>query len=691
MFSLNICKIFKNAEKEMLSLNHLYVGTEHLFLALLKTSLKVRTYCSQYGVNYDNFKAKLIQLIGIGKKPKEIVLYTPLLKNVIYRALDSASESQNELNEMILLKSIFEEDEGIAIKVLVNLHVDIKELYQNLKLVNENINNKLSIFNLGVNLNENVSLTDIVVGREKELELVIETLIRKNKNNPLLVGDAGVGKTAIIEELARRIKKGLVPSNLKNKVIVNLELASLVAGTKYRGEFEEKFLKIIKEIEENPNIILFVDEIHGIINAGGADGAINASDILKPYLARGQIKIIGATTFNEYNKYILKDKALTRRFEIIKVLEPNKKETITILKKVKNIYERHYNIKITNENIIEIVNLTDKYIVNRKNPDKSLDILDSICASIILQKENTREINLLKKYDFLKQKAVMAKNYEEASLLQEKILKLNNKITSSKRKPAITKQNIIKVICQKNNLPLLEDKIKKINLLKEKLPKIIFGQDNALNKIITVLNNNLDKLNCPISLLLVGPIGVGKTTTVKAIAEILNMNLIQIDLNEFVSENSISRLLGTSAGYVGYDDENILNQILLNPSSIILLEDIDQACATVQNLFCQIIKEGYITNFKGEKINFRNCLIFMTSNKNNSLKIGFEKQITTAQDILNSEFLSLVNEVVIYQKIGKETLAKYLEFLGIKDKEIFTKIDYEKYGLREVKKYVNNY
>ena len=392
-YSLEVKRIFKDAEKIAIDLNHPYIGTEHLLLSLINNDDKIKKILLKYDLTYDEFLDELLLVVGTSENKKCTCIYTPLLKRVIKTADEI---SKNKMMEpMHLLEAILEEGEGIAIRIIISMGIDIDKLYDEIKKKHKKGNTKLELYNIGKDMSE-INSDDILVGREKELNLIIETLLRKNKNNPLLIGPAGVGKSAIIEELARRIKSGNVPNKLKDKKIVSLEMSSLVAGTKYRGEFEEKLNKVIKEIEENPEIILFIDEIHTMANAGGAEGAINASDILKPYLARGKVKIIGATTTNEYNKFIAKDKALSRRFEIIKINEPTIKETENILSKIRPSFEKHYNIKITEENIKNIVSLTDRYVLDRFNPDKSIDLLDSVCAMKEVESTKEKDISKLK-------------------------------------------------------------------------------------------------------------------------------------------------------------------------------------------------------------------------------------------------------------------------------------------------------
>ena len=542
---------------------------------------------------------------------KVACIYTPLLKKVIKNAEMHAKNSY--ITPLMLLESLLEEGEGIAIRILISMGLDIDKLYDEIKLKDKKSNQKLEIYNIGKEMSKDLS-DNFVVGREKEIDLITETLLRKNKNNPLLIGDAGVGKSAIVEELARRIKKGDVPNALKNKKIISIEMSSLVAGTKYRGEFEEKLNKIIKEVENNPEIILFIDEIHTLSNAGGAEGAINASDILKPYLARGKIKVIGATTTNEYNKFIAKDKALSRRFDLIKINEPSIDETINILSKIKPSFEHHYNIKISEENIRQIVDLTNKYILDRFNPDKSIDLLDSVCAMKEVKSPKEKNIIILKnKLSNIieaKEKMVKNNNFEEALNYRKQEIELNEKIEKEKNSSnRITNNDIKEVMLRKSNIPNIKNNWKD---LKAYLNNEIVGQEEAINEIIASLKSKESDL--PVSILLTGSTGVGKTKTVKEIATYLKMPLVRLDLSEYNEPVSINRLIGSSAGYVGYDDENIFDRIRMYPNSIVLLDELEKANSNVINLFLQVLDEGFITNAKGEKIDFKNTYIFMTSN-----------------------------------------------------------------------------
>ena len=689
-FSFSISKIFKTAEEEMFTLHHPYVGSEHLLLSLLKLDKNIQKLASKYNLTYDKFREELILVVGTSTKKSSFVLYTPLLKRIINLAMEDARELEEELNCMHLFRAMLEEGEGIAIRILYAMNINLDGLYDDLSNNTSKINNNLELLKIGKSMNDLVNSDDLVIGRDKELSLVIETLIRKNKCNPLLVGEAGVGKTAIVEELVRKIAKKEVPTFLQNKKIVMLEMGSLVAGTKYRGEFEEKLTKVIKELENNPDIILFIDEIHTIANAGGAEGAINASDILKPYLARGKIKIIGATTTAEYNKFILKDKALNRRFEVIKVIEPTIYETEEILKRIKSSFESHYNIKITSQNITDIVKLTDKYITDRKNPDKTIDILDSVCAMKEVASDNTAKIleyeNAKKQIVTKKENMVKSHNFKKAlefSCAEVKIDKEIKKATNQALK--ITEKDILTLISRKCNIPILESKTNFKSLGKH-LKNNLIGQDKAIDKIIDNLQNH-DEDN-PFSLLLTGSTGVGKTETVKQISKYLNMPLLRLDMSEYNQDITINRLLGSSAGYVGYDDGAIFDKIKMEPFTCILVDELEKASPSVINLFLQILDEGFVTNAKGEKIDFKNTLIFMTSNVKGSKKIGFMDTKKNYNEFFSKEFIARFTDIIEYNDITEEMLDIYLKKNNISDKSIIKNFDISKQGFRGLKHYL---
>ena len=683
-YSYEVSKIFKEAEKIKMELKHSYVGTEHLLLSLLKLDEKIKNVFFSYSITYDIFKDELMEIV----KPTNndcLSIYTPLLKRVI----NNVRKDKNKIIAIDLLLSLIEIGEGIALRILVEMNVDIDNIYLSLKNQDNKDKSKLEIYKLGKNLQDYDF--EKVINRENEINLVIETLFRKNKNNPLLIGEPGVGKSAIVEELSRRIKVSDVPSFLENKKIISLEMGALISGTKYRGEFEEKLENIIKEVEQNKDIILFIDEIHTVVNAGGAEGAINASDILKPYLARGKIKLIGATTLNEYNKYILSDKALSRRFEVIKVLEPDEISTKDILLNIKENYEKHYNIDIDDENIDTIINLTNKYILNRYNPDKSLDLLDSVCAMKMV--ENNKEIkiknlvNEIKETIKIKEEMVKLNNFDSALEYRDKELNLNKELNEIKnQKLKLTNNDIRKALYRNLNIPLLNEKL---DTLEEELNEVIVGQKEAIKDIVNILKSSQE--HRPISLMLTGSTGVGKTKTVKDIAKILNIPLIKLDMTEYSTEVGLTRLIGVNQGYVGYNDRTMFDSLKLNPYAIILLDEIEKAHPSILNLFLQILDDGYITNARGEKIDFKNAYIFMTSNAVMQHKIGFMKNHGNFEQHFSKEFLARISKIICYKDIDEMMLKEYLNKKNIKDLEVIKNYDYKSLGFRSLDKIIKEY
>ena len=684
-FSEEVQKILKRAKKERNLLNHPFIGSEHLLLSILNDNNSISIKLNNYGINYNLFKKELIKNIGIGKDKNNYYIYTPLFKRIMEDAIINSQElKQTEVSLNILFLSILDIGEGIAIRILEKLGLDIDNIYEELsnQTVTKNKEKKLSLYEVCINLNKKAKDNELdpLIGREKELNNLIEILLRRNKSNPLLIGEAGVGKTAIIEELARRIINKEIPDKLKNTKILSLSMASLVSGTKYRGEFEERVTKMIKELENNPDIILFIDEIHTLVGAGGAEGAIDASNILKPALARGKIKVIGATTINEYKDTISKDKALNRRFQTIMVKENTIDETIEILSKLKPLYEQYHHVIIPNEIINNIVNLSNKYIINQKNPDKSIDILDSVCTKVSLKKNNKIEKisileNELSNIKKTKKNLIMKHNYGEAIVIRDNELKLENKINKlninnhKKSKKAITIKDIYKVIEEKTTIPIYESRknINKINKLKKYLQTKIINQDNAINlltnlikKIFLGINNDL-----PNSILLVGNSGIGKTMLVKEFSKYLNIPLIRLDMALFKESHTISKIIGSPPGYIGYNDYGTLTDKVKNtPFSIILLDEIEKAHKDVINTFLSILDEGIIEDAHGEKISFKNTIIIMTSNiPTNIENIGFNKQNNVdnnIRNILSTEISNRITKICYFNKLNKEDIKEII-------------------------------
>lgn len=691
-FSEEAQKSLLLAREEMIKLRHPYIGSEHLLLAILSNkNLPITKMLSKYNINYENFYNEIIKIMGKGTKVSSWFLYTPLLKRIIENAtFDSKERKEKEVTIEQLFLSLLEEGEGVAIRLLVGMNINIDALYDdfsNKYIVKKSKKEKKLIINdFAVNFNKRVVVGEIdpVSGRDEEVNRVIEILSRRTKNNPLLIGEAGVGKTAIVEELSRRIVNGDVPKFLQNKKILSVSIASLVSGTKYRGEFEERINKIIKEVEEDGNIILFIDEVHTIVGAGGAEGAIDASNILKPSLARGKIKIIGATTNEEYHEYIERDKALDRRFQKINVLEPDVEKTKKMLMNLKPLYESFHNVVIPEEVIDYIIELSNRYIQNMRNPDKSIDIMDEVCVKASLESKNkddkTLELNnKVKKIIQEKNKAVQEQDFEEASRLKDEQYKLENELNNmivkksvKKPLPVITKKQVAKIIELKTKIPIYEvnnDTKALLKKLNKNLKEKILGQDEIINSICAYTRKIYFgfKKDKPYSFLFVGPTGVGKTLFVKEYATSLygSDNFIRIDMSEYKEEYSISKLLGSAPGYVGYREDNtVMEKIRNHPNCVILLDEIEKASPAVIKVFLQALDEGVVHDAVGRSISFKNAIIFMTSNLGcNNSSIGFMDDNSLNQslkDFLSVEFLNRIDKVFTFKKLDEVVVKKII-------------------------------
>lgn len=727
--------ILLKAKEEMIDLNHPYIGTEHLVLSILKNKTNLTKKLEEYGLTYQTFKEEIINIIGKGTKKTQFFLYTPLLKKVIENAmLDSKDNNNGEVTIEHLFSSLLEEGEGIAIRIFIGMDIDIDEMYDEFssRLIKKTKKRKrkLLIDDLGTDLIEKAknNKLDPVIDRDNEIKRLTEILCRRNKNNPLLIGEAGVGKTAIVEGLVKLIATSNVPVNLQNKRIISIDMASIVSGTKYRGEFEERMQKLIKEVIEEENIILFIDEIHTLVGAGGAEGAIDASNILKPYLARGELRCIGATTIDEYKKYIETDKALERRFQKINIKEPTASQTINILKEIAPLYESYHHVKIPDSIIENIVSLSNKYIYNRYQPDKSIDILDEVCASVsIKENKNQKEITKLKKelakISKDKKSLILDNNLESAYIYRKKESTITSKINElelnyKKAITTITLKDIAKVIHQKTNIPIYEienDNIKIIKQLEKNLKDNIIGQDNAIDSLIRITkkiklgyNNNKVK-----SYLFVGPTGVGKTKLAKIYAKELtnDTNLIRLDMSEYSDTMSINKLLGSAPGYVGYQDNNtIFDKVRNNPNAVILLDEIDKAHPQIINLFYQILDEGTTTDSKGNIINFNNNIIIMTSNIGfEETKVGFNNTeniniITNLKKEFTPSFINRIDNIIIFNKLTNKDITtiiknkltklqnKYPNFKYDNNiiREIIKESKYEEFGARQIDKIIEN-
>ena len=686
-FNLSGCKILKNAELECKTLNHPYVGSEHLLLSLLKNSVEVSRLFSNYGISYDNFKSELINVIGKMKNKLDLQLYTPLLKKIIVNSIEKARTNNNgEIKPIYYAMSLLEEGDGIAFRILISMDVNIEKLQKNLKIKDDN---EISFLNeVGLNLNETVSLNEKILGKQEQLSQIIEILLRKKKNNPLLIGEAGVGKTALVEELARKIKLRNVPDFLKNKKIISLDMGSLVAGTKYRGEFEEKLIKIINEVVNDENIILFIDEIHTIVNAGGAEGAINAADILKPYLARGKIKCIGATTPKEYEKTILKDKALARRFEKISILEPDNEELENILLGVKHEYENFHNIIISNKNIKDIIKYSNKYILNKYNPDKSIDLLDTVCAYVKLKDhaKNRNEIlrNELNIIKSSKEEAILNNDFESAIKMKKREDVLYNQLNSNTFKSVIEESDILKVISYKTNGLTKEQQLENINVISKKLRDKLLGQNNAIRDLVKQMkcyySNEITK---PLALIFQGPIGVGKKTMMNVISEVYQNKypVINIDLNE-ESDDLFYKLVG---GYMGSNKNYLLEPLRDNCFAVVCIKNYNDGSDKVKRFLTNMIIEGKFLNAEGEYINCLNTVFIITNNIKDINNIGFSKNKINPS---NYQFGSVIN----FKKINEDNIKEYLKRNNVsknKYQKLIEFSDYKNYGFHKLTNIIN--
>lgn len=744
-FSEEAQKVLLNAKKEMSSLKHPYVGSEHLLLSILSfKDLDITQKLDEFGINYDLFKSEIIKVVGKGNISNDWFLYTPLLKRIIENAsLDCRESKEKEITVLHLFLSLLEEGEGVAIRMLVGMNIDIDLLYDefsnNFILRKSKKKKKLMIDEFSTDLNKEYldGNIDPVILRDDEINKVIEILCRRSKNNPLLIGEAGVGKTAIVEGLVSKIVSGFVPTCLMNKRILSVSMSSLVAGTKYRGEFEERINKIIKEVEMNSDVILFIDEVHTLVGAGGAEGAIDASNILKPALARGKLQLIGATTQEEYSKFVEKDKALDRRFQKVIVEEPDLFRTKAILYKIKNIYESYHHVVISNEIIDYIVENADIYLKTRKFPDKAIDILDEVCAKTVLNKTSSekrlsdfnQQLNAIVK---LKKEEILKENFDKATELKTKQYELETKINrlilnnSKKIIPrVITKDMVIDVISEKANVPLNEFKLsnKKILSLSNKLNSIIKGQEEAIDIICNYtkkkqLGFDSNKVH---SFLLVGKTGVGKTQLVKEyVKEVYSRNhLIRLDMSEYKEAHTISKIIGSPPGYVGYDDDNYLLEKIKNmPYSVLLLDEVEKANSSVLKLFLQVLDEGKMTDSKGCEVYFNNVVIFMTSNLGTDKdNVGFNDNNMNLsrklQEFFGIEFINRVDDIIVFNDLRKEYIEQIIKRklkllkdyyakkeikLSFSKKligEIVEESNYNDYGARKIDKIIdkkiNNY
>ncbi|WP_462392327.1 ATP-dependent Clp protease ATP-binding subunit [Clostridium cadaveris] len=719
-------KVVMYAQEEAIELRHGYIGTEHILLGILEENGLSKNLLNKKNVTLEIVKELILQYEGqgdFGIDQNQIPL-TPRTKRILDLSLVEARNlNQNYVTPEHILLAITRESDGVAYTILTNIGVNMDSLRQELlssfsnqgngKTTRDNVNKHVNTPTLNQYGRDLTDLAregklDPIIGRDSETQRVLEILCRRTKNNPCFIGDPGVGKTAIVEGLAEKIVEGNIPEILASKRVVTLDISSLLAGSKYRGEFEERLKKVMEEIRKAGDIILFIDEIHTIVGAGGAEGAIDASNILKPALARGEIQCIGATTIDEYRKYIEKDAALERRFQPVMVVEPTKEETLQILKGVRDKYEAHHGVKITDEALEASITLSDRYITDRYLPDKAIDLMDEAAAKIRIENLTTPpDLKMLEealnKVEKEKEDAINLQDFEKAASLRDNEREIKNKIEACKinwkseaniRTKVVGEREIASVVSRWTKVPvekLTETESERLLNLENILHGRVIGQDEAVRAISKAVRRarvGLKDPNRPIgSFIFLGPTGVGKTELSKALAEAMFGNensMIRIDMSEYMEKHSVSRLIGSPPGYVGFDEGGQLTEkVRCNPYSVILFDEIEKAHPEVFNILLQILEDGRLTDGKGKTVNFKNTIIIMTSNAGaNTLKkqktLGFatddfeqdseyEKMKENIMEELKRsfrpEFLNRIDDIIVFHEIKEEDLSKIVKLM----------------------------
>jgi ATP-dependent Clp protease ATP-binding subunit ClpC len=717
-------KVLSLAQEEAVRLGHNNIGTEHILLGLIREGEGIAAKALvALGLGLEKIQDEVESLIGRGQEQPTNIAYTPRAKKVIELSMDEARKLGHTYvgTEHILL-GLIREGEGVAARVLNNLGVSLNKARQQvLQLLgssetvshshasNPNVNTP-TLDGLARDLTAYAKEghLDPVIGRSKEIERVIQVLSRRTKNNPVLIGEPGVGKTAIAEGLAQKIINNEIPETLKDKRVMTLDMGSVVAGTKYRGEFEDRLKKIMDEIRQAGNIVLFIDELHTLIGAGGAEGAIDASNILKPALARGELQCIGATTLDEYRKYIEKDAALERRFQPITVDQPSPEEAIQILHGLRDRYEAHHRVKITDEAIKEAVTLSDRYITDRFLPDKAIDLIDEAGSKVRLRSYTTPPtLKLLENRleDVRKEKdaAVQSQEFEKAASLRDTEQKLREELDSTKNEwkekqgrldTEVTPEDIAQVVASWTGIPvskLAEEETERLLKMEDILHERVIGQEEAVKAVSRAIRRARAGLKDPKrpmgSFIFLGPTGVGKTELARALAESLfgdDNAVIRIDMSEYMEKHSTSRLVGAPPGYVGYEEGGQLTEkVRRKPYSVVLLDEIEKAHPEVFNILLQVLEDGRLTDSKGRTVDFRNTLIIMTSNvgaeaikKNTSL--GFtavqdsgreysnmkDKVMGELKKSFRPEFLNRIDEIIVFHSLDEAHIAQIVSLMA---------------------------
>lgn len=704
-------------------MGHTYIGTEHLLMGLSfdQDSISSKILVS-HKVNFEDIKKSVVEVSGIGM-PGTVRAsdMTPRVKRTIENATaQSMKYSHKYIGTEHLLRALLSERDSVGVKILESLNVSVNDLKNELEEFLESISDRLpqaqatekkqrisgcpNISEYGRDLTAMArsGRIDPIIGREKETERVVQILSRRTKNNPCLIGEPGVGKTAVVEGLAQKIASEEVPRMLRGKMIVTLDIPSMIAGAKYRGEFEERMKNVLREASQNPDIILFIDELHTIIGAGAAEGAVDAANIIKPALARGEMQIIGATTISEYRRHIEKDAALERRFQALTVEEPSDSDTIKILQGLKEKYEKHHRLVISDQAIDAAVKLSARYITDRFLPDKAIDLVDEAASRLRIgaytAPPKIKELeNKLRKITEEKETAIISQNFEKAAKLRDEEQKARVKYDSAKEswekrtisnKLTVTAEDIAVIVTQWTGIPvskLMESEGDKLLTLAERLKELVVGQDRAADSVAAAVRRGRTGISSPDrpigSFIFIGPTGVGKTELTKALALVLFGSkdaVIRIDMSEYMEKHSVSKLIGSPPGYVGYDEGGLLTErIRRKPYSVVLFDEIEKADPEVFNVMLQILDDGVLTDSHGREADFRNSVIIMTSNagatySGDNKHIGFSALASSENDRIKAEenmksalkktfrpeFLNRVDEIIMFDRLGKEHIER---------------------------------
>ena len=703
-------------KKEMSELKHPYVGSEHLLLAILHNKdLMITKELLKIDLTYERFREELINIVGIGKKSNDMYLYTPLLKRVFNNVIMNNKGEDRLIEVDDLFISLLDEGEGVANRILLGMNIDIDYLYEKfIKKFNFNkksIKKKMLLEEFAVDMNSRYKLYDPVIGRDNEVDRLIEILLRRTKNNPVLIGDAGVGKTAIVEEFVRRIEEGKVPKKLRNCRVFSLSLSSLIAGTKYRGEFEERINQVIEELVSDKDVIIFIDEIHTLVGAGGAEGAIDASNILKPYLARGDIQVIGATTKEEYKKFIESDKALDRRFQKINIDEMSIEQTKDVLFNIRDLYSKYHNVSISDEIIDNIIDLCDKYVHYGKFPDKAIDIFDEVCAkSSIIEDDNDKKIRMyneeLNKIRLKKNEFIVENNFKEASIYRKKELTLEkkyNQLNFDEHAKDVLLDSLYEVVYGKTGIPVKRLLSFNKNDIIDRLNRVVIGQEDVINNMCDIVDKvSKSNNNVPLSLLLVGKSGIGKTFLEKEYSKLFynEKSIIKLDMSEYSDDSSISKILGVNAGYVGYKDlVSLCDKVRRNSYSVLFINNMEYASRKVLQLFSSILEDGYLIDSSNEKVDFRNTVLFFETNYGcEQSNIGFSTSNVDSlliKDVIGEEMFSKFSGIFRFRDMNREDIIKIINSRGVLSPKLVDKIveesNYKRVGARKIDYLVSIY